>query len=242
MRQGIPPSSSETRKRILLVDDHPIVRQGLSALLEHEPDLEICGEADDPDVGLDRIEELRPDIVLSDLSFGGLSGIEFIKDIRARWPKLPVLILSMHDEVHYADRALRAGAMGYIMKQAGGSRVIEAIRQVVSGQIYLSPEVTTQLVRTAIDGPQETASSPIDQFSDRELEVFALIGQGLSTRQIAKKLHLSTKTIDSHRSKIKSKLNLKNSTELVHHAIRWFSNADGLTPQHATPSRAAAEG
>lgn len=233
MAEGRNTNGNGGNKRILLVDDHPIVRQGLAALISQEPDLVICGEADDPDVGLDRIEELRPDVVVSDLSFGGLSGIEFIKDVRARWPKLPVLILSMHDEVHYADRALRAGAMGYIMKQAGGARVIEAIRQVLSGQIYLSPEVTTQLVRTAIEGPHEASSSPIDQFSDRELEVFALIGQGLSTRQIAKKLHLSTKTIDSHRSKIKTKLNLKNSTELVHHAIRWFSNADGLTTRQS---------
>lgn len=231
MVEGIPHNGNGTQKRILLVDDHPIVRQGLAALIAQEPDLTICGEADDPDQGLDLVEQLRPDVVVSDLSFGGLSGIEFIKDLKARYPRLPVLILSMHEEVHYADRALRAGAMGYIMKQAGGSRVIEAIRQVLSGQIYLSPEVTTQLVRTAIEGPHEATASPIDQFSDRELEVFALIGQGLSTRQIAKKLHLSTKTIDSHRSKIKSKLNLKNSTELVHHAIRWFSNADGLAPR-----------
>ena len=211
--------------RVLLVDDHPIVRQGLAALIEQEADLEVCGEASDPDEGLDRIEDHHPDVVVSDLSFGGLSGIEFIKDVKARYPRLPVLILSMHDEAHYADRALRAGAMGYIMKQAGGARVLDAIRQVLGGQIYLSPEVTTQLVRTAIDGGQEPASSPIDQFSDRELEVFAFIGQGLSTREIARKLHLSTKTIDSHRSKIKTKLNLKSSTELVHHAIRWFSNA-----------------
>lgn len=221
-------SNGDTRRsRLLLVDDHPIVRQGLVALLQQEADLAVCGEADDPEAGLTLIEKLKPDVVISDLSFGGLSGIEFLKDIRARWPKMPVLILSMHDEAHYADRALRAGAMGYIMKGAGGPRVVEAIRQVLSGQIYLSPEVTTQLVKTAIDGPSEQASSPIDQFSDRELEVFALIGQGLSTRQIARKLHLSTKTIDSHRSKIKSKLNLKNSTELVHHAIRWYSNTDG---------------
>lgn len=220
----------ETRvARILLVDDHPIVRQGLAALISGERDLTVCGEADDPDQGLEQIEKLNPDIVVSDLSFGGLSGIELIKDIRARWPRMPVLILSMHDEAHYADRALRAGAMGYIMKGAGGQRVLEAIRQVLSGQIYLSPEVTTQLVKTAIEGPHDAAASPIDQFSDRELEVFALIGQGLSTRQIAKKLHLSTKTIDSHRSKIKSKLNLKNSTELVHHAIRWFSHTEGIS-------------
>lgn len=216
------------KKRVLLVDDHPIVRQGLAALVSHEGDLVVCGEADDPDAGLTLVEQLHPDVVVSDLSFGGLSGIEFIKDIKARFPRMPVLILSMHDEAHYADRALRAGAMGYIMKHAGGSRVVDAIRQVMSGQIYLSPEVTTQLVKTAIEGPHEASASPIDQFSDRELEVFALIGQGLSTRQIAKKLHLSTKTIDSHRSKIKTKLNLKNSTELVHHAIRWFSNAEGV--------------
>ncbi len=214
-------------KRVLLVDDHPIVRQGMAALIAQETDLEVCGEANDPDEGLERIEKLQPDAVVSDLSFGGLSGIEFIKDVKARFPRLPILILSMHDEAHYADRALRAGAMGYIMKQAGGPRVIDAIRQVISGQIYLSPEVTTQLVRTAIDGGGEQTASPIDQFSDRELEVFALIGQGMSTREIAKKLHLSTKTIDSHRSKIKTKLNLRNSTELVHHAIRWFADADG---------------
>lgn len=213
-------------KKVLLVDDHPIVRQGMAALIAHETDLEVSGEANDPDEGLELIERLRPDVVVSDLSFGGLSGIEFIKDIRARYPRMPVLILSMHDESHYADRALRAGAMGYIMKQAGGPRVVDAIRQVITGQIYLSPEVTTQLVRTAIDGGGEQTASPIDQFSDRELEVFALIGQGMSTREIAKKLHLSTKTIDSHRSKIKTKLNLRNSTELVHHAIRWFSNTD----------------
>lgn len=230
MTQTTVANSVDARvAKILLVDDHPIVRQGLAALIAQEPDLSVIGEADDPDQGLEQIEKLKPDVVVSDLSFGGLSGIELIKDIRARWPRMPVLILSMHDEAHYADRALRAGAMGYIMKGAGGQRVLDAIRQVISGQIYLSPEVTTQLVKTAIEGPHEASASPIDQFSDRELEVFALIGQGLSTRQIAKKLHLSTKTIDSHRSKIKSKLNLKNSTELVHHAIRWFSHSEGVS-------------
>lgn len=212
--------------RVLLVDDHPIVRQGMAALIAQEADMVVCGEAPDPEQGLDLVDQLQPDVVVADLSFGGLSGIEFIKDVKARQPRIPVLILSMHDEAHYADRALRAGAMGYIMKQAGGPRVIDAIRQVLAGQVYLSPEVTTQFVRTAIDGGREPTASPIDQFSDRELEVFALIGQGLSTREIARKLHLSTKTIDSHRSKIKTKLNLNNSTELVHHAIRWFSDAE----------------
>ena len=219
-------SSNHRSARVLIVDDHPIIRQGLRALINAEDDLEVCGDADDPDTGLDAVEEHRPDVAVVDLSYDGLSGIGFIKDLKARHPKLPVLVLSVHDELFYASRVLRAGAMGYVMKGEISDRVVDSIRRVLDGQICVSPNVCTQLVKgPSDDGEADDGEAAVETFSDRELEVFELLGHGLTTQQIAKRLHLSVKTVDSHRSKIKSKLDLDNSTQLVQYAIRWVEQA-----------------
>jgi len=206
--------------RVLIVDDHPILRQGISQLINQEKDLEVCGEAGDVQKALDLIEKTKCEIAILDISLNGASGIELLKDIKVRFPKLPVLILSMHDESIYAPRALRAGASGYVMKHEGPDKVLIAIRKVLNGEVYLSEKLGATLLNQ-MAGRKSMVTSPVEQLSDRELEVFSLIGQGHATRAISEKLHLSVKTIESHRAHIKEKLNLKNATELVHHAIQW---------------------
>ncbi len=207
--------------KILLVDDHPIVRQGLGELIEEEPDLSVCGEARDSAEALQVIDARRPDLVIVDISLHDTSGIELIKDLKARHPGLPALVLTMHDETLYAERALRAGARGYVMKEEATENVLAAIRMVLSGQIYLSQKMAARLLSKFVDGPSDYPGSTVESLSDRELQVFELIGQGLGSRQIAQQLHLSIKTIESHREHIKSKLQLTNSTELVRHAVQW---------------------
>lgn len=210
--------------RILIVDDHPLMRQGVAQLINHEKDLLVCGEADEANKALDAIANSKCDIAIIDISLKGSSGIELLKNIKVRYPKLPVLILSMHDESVYAQRALRAGAAGYIMKQEGTEKVIVAIRKVLNGEVYLSEKLGAKMLNQLVGGRGALTGAPIDELSDRELEVFGLIGQGHGTRPIAEKLHLSVKTIESHRAHIKEKLNLKNATELVHHAIQWVQS------------------
>ena len=211
----------KTKNRILLVDDHPIVRQGLSEMINQARDLAVCGTAEDLHGALDAIDGLKPDLVVVDISLRGSNGIELLKNIKVRFPKLQVLVLSMHDESLYAVRALRAGAGGYIMKQEATENVLTAIRQVLSGEIYLSNQMEKRMMHQLIGGRTARTGSPIEDLSDRELEVFGLIGQGRGTRQIAEELHLSVKTIESHRAHIKEKLNLKSAAELVQHAIQW---------------------
>src|SRR3954453_15041895 len=207
--------------RILLVDDHPIVRQGLAEMINQERDLQVCGTAEDVHKAIESIEKIRPDLVIADISLKGSNGIELLKNIKVRFPKMLVLVLSMHDEALYAVRALRAGAGGYIMKQEATQRVLTAIHQVLNGEIYLSERMEKKMMHQLVGGRSTRTGSPIEDLSDRELEVFGLIGQGHGTRQIAEELHLSIKTIESHRAHIKDKLNLKNATELVQHAIQW---------------------
>lgn len=207
--------------RVFLVDDHPIVRRGLVELIEQEPDLSVCGEASDAPAAVEAIAELQPDIAVVDISLQHTSGIELIKDLKISHHDLPILVLSMHDETLYAERVLRAGARGYVMKEEATERLMTAIRQVLKGQIYLSGRMSARLVSSFVAGPPGTGSSPMERLSDRELQVFELIGQGLSTRQIAEALHLSVKTIESHREHIKGKLNLTRSTELLQHAMQW---------------------
>lgn len=215
-------AAKKSPTRILIVDDHPLLRQGIAQLINHEKDMMVCGEAENSHKALDAITETKPDVAIVDISLGGSSGIELLKNIKVRFPKLLVLILSMHDESVYAQRALRAGAAGYIMKQEATERVLTAVRKVLSGEVYLSEKLGTRMLNQLVGGRSATLSgSPIEELSDRELEVFGLIGQGHGTRPIAEKLHLSVKTIESHRAHIKEKLNLKNATELVHHAIQW---------------------
>ena len=221
MESMVAPAPKKAKARILLVDDHPIVRQGLAEMINQERDLMVCGTAEDVHKGLDAIEKIKPDLVIADISLKGSNGIELLKNIKVRFPRTLVLVLSMHDESLYAVRALRAGAAGYIMKQEATEKVLSAIRLVVSGEIYLSERMEKKMMHQLVGGRIARTGSPIEDLSDRELEVFGLIGQGHGTRQIAEELHLSIKTIESHRAHIKEKLNLRNATELVQHAIQW---------------------
>lgn len=206
--------------RVLIVDDHPLLRQGIAKLINAEQDMTVCGEADDAHRALTAISETTPDLAIVDISLKGTSGIELLKNIKVHHPKLPVLILSMHDESVYAQRALHAGASGYIMKHEASDNVLLAIRRILQGEVYLSEKLKAEMLNRMVRGGSIT-TSPIEALSDRELEVFGLIGQGHGTRAISEKLHLSVKTIESHRAHIKEKLNLKNATELVRHAIQW---------------------
>jgi DNA-binding NarL/FixJ family response regulator len=213
--------------RVLLVDDHPIVRQGLALLIDRERDLSVCGEADGAHTGLRAVETLRPDIVVLDISLSGPDGLDVLKEIRMKSGSLPVLILSMHDEAIYAERALRAGANGYIMKQEATEKVLVAIRRILQGDVYLSERLTSTMLQQFVHGNAVTKSSPILSLTDRELEIFRLIGEGHSTRKIAEELHLSVKTIESHQAHIKEKLALRNARELVQHAVEWTVNLGG---------------
>jgi DNA-binding NarL/FixJ family response regulator len=209
------------KSRILVVDDHPIVRQGLVKLIEQEPDLAICGEAEDARQALQRLSRSKADLAIVDLSLKGGSGLELVKSIRARFPRLRVLVLSMHEESLFAERVLKAGGSGYIMKQEAPARVVTAIRRVLGGDIYVSDEVAGRMVRSFARGGPPEDGSPLTLLSDRELEVFQLLGEGLGTRQVAEALHLSVKTIETYRQRIKEKLALKSAAELVHRAIEW---------------------
>jgi DNA-binding NarL/FixJ family response regulator len=208
------------------VDDHPIVRQGLALFIEREPDLMVCGEAEDATSALQAIREAAPDFVILDISLNGPDGLELLKTLRVRYPNLPALILSMHDESVYAERALRAGANGYIMKQEAADKVITAIRHILGGDVYLSDRLTKQMLQQFVNG-SISPRDPLAKLSDRELEVFRLIGAGHGTRQIADELHVSTKTVESYQAHIKEKLALRNARELVQHAVEWSLNAKG---------------
>ncbi len=221
-------TSVQTRKcRVLLVDDHPIVRQGLALLIDREADLSVCGEAEGANTAFQAIQTLQPDIVVLDISLSGPDGLDVLKEIRMKSGSLPVLILSMHDETIYAERAMRAGAHGYIMKQEATEKVLIAIRRILQGEVYLSDRLTNTMLQQFVRGTSPVKSSPLVALTDRELEVFRLIGEGHGTRQIADELHLSVKTIESYQAHIKEKLALRNARELVQHAIEWTVNLNG---------------
>ena len=211
------------KRGILIVDDHPIVRQGLAQLIDQEHDLHVCGQAEDAHSAMKAIRELNPDLAVVDISLKDTSGIELIKDVRVQHPDLPVLTLSMHDEGIYAERALRAGARGYVMKQEATERVVTAIRRVLAGEIYVSEGMAAKMVSKLVAGPAQTGGSPVDRLSDRELEVFRFIGTGFGTREMAEKLHLSVKTIETYRAHIKEKLDLIDANELLRTAINWVN-------------------
>jgi DNA-binding NarL/FixJ family response regulator len=204
----------------VIVDDHPIVRQGLQMLMEGEPDLELCGESDNTVDALTMIEKVKPDLAIVDLALRDSSGLDLIKDLQVRLPDLPVLVLSMREEGFYAERVLRAGARGYVAKEEGPKQLLEGVRRVLQGQVYVSDRIASKVMSKIVSGADQT-ESPIGMLSDRELEVFELIGQGLPTREIAKRLHISSKTVDSHREHIKRKLGLDSGTDLLKHAIEW---------------------
>lgn len=214
--------SETTRKRqVLIIDDHPIVRQGLRYLIEQEADLMVCGEAGSAAEALSALDTLKPDLLLIDIWLKGPDGLELTKSIRAIYPDLPILIVSMHDETLYAERVLRAGANGYIMKEEVAQNVVQAARRVLSGDIFISDRMRQRILRGVAGQRSKTVTSSIDRLSDRELEVFRLIGQARGTRQIAEELHLSIKTIETYRAHIKNKLALDNATELVRQAVQW---------------------
>ena len=218
----MPTKSKAPARRVLIVDDHPMMRTGLAQLIGNEPDLKVCAEADNARQGLEAVSKLSLDLVLLDISLPDKSGLELLKVIRAIRPELPVLVVSMHDELVFAERVLRAGGRGYIMKQEGGQKYLQAIRQVLAGQIYVSEKMSARILES-LSGSQteKPGTSPVQRLSDREFEVFQLIGQGLGTREIAQRLHLSVKTIEVHRINIKEKLQVKTATELVRFAVRW---------------------
>lgn len=212
------------QKQILVVEDHPIFRLGLREFINQEDDLTVCGEASDAAQAKAEIRRLSPDLVIADITLHQSDGIELVREIARDHKDLPVLVLSMHDEYLYAERALQAGACGYIMKQEAMEVVVTAIRQVLDGRIYLAERVKEHLLRNLAGDPRGRGTSPIQRLTSRELEVFGLIGQGLSTREIAERLHLSVKTVGTHRERIKSKLNLRSAAELLRHAVHYTKN------------------
>lgn len=218
-RVGSPPR----RRRIMIVDDHPIVRQGLRRLMEAEPDLEVCCEAETAREAKSMIRELKPDAVIVDVSLSQGDGLELVKDTRAHYPSLPLLVLSMHDEAVYAERMLSAGANGYIMKQAASDQFLVALRRVLEGGIYVSEAVGNSMVEKFAAGGTYTSANPVDSLSNRELQVLHMIGKGLSTRQTAEALNLSIKTVESHRQRIKRKLSLRTAAQLMQYAVNWYA-------------------
>jgi len=212
------------KKRILIVDDHPMMRQGLAQLIDNESDLTVCGEADTAAQAESAVSSQKPDLVIADISLPDKNGLELIKDLQAMHSDLPVLVVSMHDESLYAERVLRAGARGYIMKQEGGKKLMEGIRQVLGGQIYVSEKMSAKILEIFSGKRAHATDSPLEQLSDREFEVFELIGQGKATRDIADHLHLSVKTVEVHRANIRKKLKLASGTDVVHQAIRWVES------------------
>jgi DNA-binding NarL/FixJ family response regulator len=213
-----------TKKRVLIVDDHPILRKGLSMLINQEPDLTVVAEADNAQRALEMIEKHKPDMLIVDISLPGIDGIELIKTVKLSHRDLPSLVVSMHDESLFAERALRAGARGYIMKQEALEKVLVAIRRVLAGEIFVSEKIATCMLEKLVSSDDKVVSSPIGLLSNRELTVFRMIGQGFKTSQIADKLHLSIKTIESYRAHIKEKLKLADGTDLLKYAIQWVQN------------------
>jgi DNA-binding NarL/FixJ family response regulator len=211
----------QTKAKVFLVDDHPLVREHLTALIEREADLTVCGEAADAPTALSLIAQQSPDLVILDISLKRSNGLELIKSLKEMWPRLPVLVLSMHDEMLYADRALRAGALGYITKEEATVNVLSAVRRVLAGQVYLSERMAGRMMKRMVGGTTEGTSSPLEVLTDRELEVFQMLGKGLGTRQIAEDLRLGIKTVESYRARIKEKLQLADGNQLLQHAIHW---------------------
>ena len=215
------PQPEPAKKQVLLVDDHPFMRAGLAQLIDKQPDLVVAGEAGDAKEAIQKVAQSKFDLVLSDITMPGRSGMEFIRDLHVLQPELPVLVVSMHDEMIYAERVLQAGARGYIMKGAGGENLLVAIRQILAGDIYTSPKVSAKIVRDFSSRKPRGSTSPIEMLTNREFEIFELIGQGLGTRDIAQRLGLSSKTVDVHRGNLKEKLQAKDAVDLVRQAVRW---------------------
>jgi DNA-binding NarL/FixJ family response regulator len=209
------------KTRIFIVDDHPLLRRGLAELINREVDMTFCGEAEDSPSAMKAITQVKPDLVIVDISLKGYNGIELIKNIKAFDSKIQVLVLSMHDESVYAMRVLKAGAKAYVMKQEVVDKVMEAVRRIRAGKVFVSERVASRMLDQVVVGGDPAPDSPVDLLSDRELEIVNMIGSGLPTREIAAKLHISIKTVESHRARIKEKLNLQNAIQLVQFCVRW---------------------
>lgn len=225
MTKTMTPDTGKPQRRVFLVDDHPLVREWLTNLIHQQPDLEVCGEAESAPQAIPAIIALKPEVAIVDLSLKDSSGIELIKALRQACPNVAVLVLSMHDETHYAERALRAGARGYITKRETTKKVVAAIRQVLDGKLYMGENVAAAMAAQYVGGKTLGTCAPVEQLSDRELEVFELLGQGRGTRQIAETLRVSVKTVQAYYARIKEKLNLRSVTEMVREAVRWSENA-----------------
>jgi DNA-binding NarL/FixJ family response regulator len=230
--RGASIPGAPAQRRVLIVDDHPIVRQGLRRMIEPEPDLVVCGEVQTEREARAAIRALSPDVVIVDISLAQGDGLELVRDVHAQRPELPMLVLSMHDELIYAERLLAAGASGYIMKHAASDQLLIALRQVLSGGQYLSESLATNLGRGRIEGSAATSGSgdPIERLSNRELQVLSLIGRGLSSREAAESLGLSVKTVETHRQSLKRKLNLATNAQLLQYAINWYANRSKAQP------------
>lgn len=215
------PEPKDKRKRILLVDDHAVVRFGISQLINRQNDLVVCGEEEDASRALSAIETLKPDLVIADISLKDSSGLELMRNIKAQYPRLPILVVSIHDESIYAEIAFRAGALGYLMKQEALDKIPTAIRRVLEGSVYVSDALAAKMLQQRVRGQTDAQESPVQALSDREMEVFQLIGQWKKTKEIAHELHLSVKTVEYYREQIKRKLNLKDASELTQYATSW---------------------
>lgn len=214
----------EPGKRLVVIDDHPLFRKGLEQLISSSDGFAVCGEAGNAAEGLSALRKLKPDLTIIDISLPGANGIELIKNIRAEFPKLPVLVLSMHDESLYALRSIRAGAQGYIMKQEAMENVVRALHEIMAGRPYLSPAMSAKLIINFAQGDSDNSKkNPTDKLSDRELEILELIGKGREVREIAKELHLSPKTVETHRAHIKEKLDLANARQVARFAVQWVA-------------------
>lgn len=227
---NVKPEAEKTKSRIFLVDDHPIVRLGITQLINRETDLMVCGESADGTSALTAIGVAKPDAVVLDLTLKEGSSFSLIKDLKALYPDLPILVLTIHEESLYAERALRAGAKGYLMKEEAMENVLLAIRRVLVGQIYLSEKMQSKLFSASGKRSGPVVASPLERLSDREMEVFLLLGQGVGTTQIARQLHLSVSTVESHRARIKEKLGVKSGTDLLRRAVKWVETESRAEP------------
>lgn len=221
MKTKAAPPNVVPRKRILIVDDHPMTRYGIAQLINQQGDLEVCGEEDSAQRALAAIKTAKPDLVLADLKMPGKSGLQLITELKAQHPGVAVLVLSMHDEEVYAERILRSGGNGYLMKSAGGEKLLEAIRCVLSGQVYVSEKMSSRIVDVFAGRRSDSAHSTMSMLSEREFEIFELFGQGMTTSEIARHLHISGKTVETHRLHIVQKLKLQGTSDLTKFAIRW---------------------
>ncbi len=215
------PAKLQPRRRVLVVDDHPMMRYGMGQMVDQEPDLMVCGEAENVDQALSMVKSNKPNLVLIDLTMPGKSGLEFLKDIKTQFPAVPVLVVSMHDETLYAERVLRAGAQGYIMKSEGGARLLKAIRQVLQGRPYVSERLSARILDVFAGHRSQVGDPALSALTDREFEIFQHMSRGLSTKEVGQLLHLSPKTVETHRQHIKEKLKCTTGSELTQYAVRW---------------------